>query len=173
MSGHFLDSSDPTADSRIATAHHEAGHAVMAVALGRVVTKVTIKPSSHHLTGVRLGECELGSGRTRATKTWLEDEVMILLAGMVAEARLTGDYCRRGAATDLKMVKTLICKRAASTAQAERLHKRWLDKTEHFMHHPVRLDAVAAVADALLMRTTIKGRAVIHHYKEASQKKRR
>lgn len=158
--------------SRIATAHHEAGHAVMAATLGRVVTKVTIKPSSHHLTGVRLGECELGKGRTRATKTWLEDEVMILLAGMVAEARLTGHYCPAGAATDLKMVESLICKRAASTAQSKRLQRRLLDKTEHLMHDPVHLEAVGWVAEALLERTTIKGRVVTHFLKQARQRKR-
>jgi len=74
----------------IATAYHEAGHAVMAVSLGRPIEKVTIAPSRSPIgamtTGLRLGTCKIQKGRTKPTKDWLEDEVMILYAGMVAES---------------------------------------------------------------------------------------
>ena len=42
-----------------ATAYHEAGHAVMAMILGRAVQKVTIVPGQSHLGAQRLGACHL------------------------------------------------------------------------------------------------------------------
>ena len=56
----------------IATAYHEAGHAVMAVSLGRPIEKVTIAPSKSQIgamtSGLRLGVCKIQKGRTKPTK---------------------------------------------------------------------------------------------------------
>ena len=89
--------------AEILTAFHEAGHAVMALSLGRDVHKVSILPNSLHQ-----GVCELKKGRVKPAKDWLETEVLILLAGLAAEAKLTGQYAWHGAAQDLRMARSLV-----------------------------------------------------------------
>ncbi|MGL4422962.1 MAG: M50 family metallopeptidase, partial [Gemmataceae bacterium] len=69
----------------MATAFHEAGHAVVATALGRVVHRISIEPKQRYL-----GRCEFGPGRRQPTDDWRSDEILIALAGMVAEAQQTG-----------------------------------------------------------------------------------
>jgi ATP-dependent Zn protease len=70
-----------------ATAYHEAGHAVIALALGRSVQWVSILPNRDHL-----GVCEFGKATFRPSEDWLEREILIALGGIAAEARFTGDY---------------------------------------------------------------------------------
>jgi len=74
----------------LATAWHEAGHALMAVIVGRPIQKVTVAPANLQTGGVRLGAVKFQKGRSKSTNDWLEDEVLILLAGMVAESKFTG-----------------------------------------------------------------------------------
>jgi hypothetical protein len=47
------------------TAYHEAGHAVMALALGRPVHRVSIQPNED-----RLGQCDFGKRGTKGTGTF-------------------------------------------------------------------------------------------------------
>ena len=152
-----------------ATAHHEAGHAVMAHLLGRAVAKVTIAPGRSAFGTERLGVCHLGKGRTRATKDSIEDEVLILMAGMIAEANATGQACTAGAAGDQREITRLLDCRATNQKQFDRLHRRMLDKTEHLMADPVARQAIDWIADDLLARTTISGRTVRHFCKMAQQ----
>lgn len=163
--------SDQAKQKLVATAYHEAGHAVMAESLGRLVKKVTIVPGKSQFGVARLGICEVGKGRTKAPKDLLEEEALILLAGMVAEARFTGRYCWQGAAQDLQYVHRLLLNRAASDSQLQRLQRRLLDKTEHILHDEVHVAAVAAVASELLEKTTISGRAVRHFFRQAAQQR--
>ncbi|TWT73138.1 ATP-dependent metalloprotease [Allorhodopirellula solitaria] len=155
--------------SRTATAYHEAGHAVMAVSLGRQIHKVTIAPGKQAFGGTRLGHCEIKKGRTKGANDQLEDDVLILLAGMVAEARFTGQYCHRGADRDLKDVANLLCTRAASSRQHVTLRRRMLAKTEHILSDDAHVAAMTIIADELLEKTTISGRAVRHHFHQAQQ----
>ncbi len=150
-----------------ATAYHEAGHAVMAVSLGRLIHKVTIRPGKSAFGNMKLGTCELQTGRTKASKNVLEDDVLVLLAGMVAEAQFTGTYCRAGAAQDLLQIKRLLQARTTSDSQLERLERRFLDKTEHELASPGLALAVRHVASELLEKTTISGRAVRHLFEQA------
>jgi len=157
-------STEPAAVSPdlVATAYHEAGHAVMAMILGRGVQKVTIAAARMQTGGQRLGVCELGKGRTKPSQDTIEDEALILLAGMVAEARFTGEYCRRGAATDIRMVTRLLQNRAGTDRQLERLQRRLLEKTEHLLSETGHARAIEVVARELLLRTTVSGRGVRH-----------
>ena len=152
-----------------ATAFHEAGHAVMAIALGRPVKKVTIAPGKLQFGGTRLGLCEIQKGRFKPTDDWLEDEVVILLAGMVAESHFTGEYCPNGARQDLLGVGRLLGSRAASDRQFEKLQRRMLAKTEHILAGEAFQKAIEWTAQELVQKTTISGRAVRHFYHQAMQ----
>ena len=154
--------------ARIATAYHEAGHAVMAVSLGRTIHKATIAPAKIQTGGTRMGAVKLERGRRKSGQDWLEDEVLILFAGMVAEAQFTGSRCTQGAASDLRAIEKLLCTRAQTERQFEKLHRRLLDKTEHLLSDQVHEKAIAVVAEQLLLHETIKGRLVKHYFEQVT-----
>ncbi|EMI18903.1 cell division protein FtsH [Rhodopirellula maiorica SM1] len=151
----------------IATAYHEAGHAVMALSLGRPIDKVTISPRRMQVEGVRLGACKIQKGRTKSTRDWLEDEVLILFAGMVAEAIITGEYCESGAAQDLRTARRLLHTRPGTQQQMERIERRLVDKTAHILSDEGHAQAIKLIAQELLSKVTISGRAVRHFFNMA------
>lgn len=151
----------------IATAYHEAGHAVVALALGRPVQRVSVEPNQ-----LRLGVCEIRKGTFRPSKDWLETEVLILLAGLAAEARHAGDYHWEAASHDLRNVRSLTKQRAGSLSQIERLERRLLDKTEHLLDQPGHWEAVELIAAELLRCTIISGRAARHLFEQAAARER-
>src|SRR5215831_19274057 len=87
-------------DQDVATAYHEAGHAVAALALDRPVVKVSILADRD-----RAGICFFGKSVYRPSEDWLEREVLIALAGLAAEARQTGEYDHDAAARDLRYAR--------------------------------------------------------------------
>ncbi len=155
---------DPQASSKLeATAYHEAGHAVIALALGRAVQRVSILPGH-----AWLGRCEFQKGRVRPSEDWLEREILISLAGAAAEARLTGVYDWDGAVADRRNVRRLAVQRA-SERQAERLERRLLSKVEHLLDQAGHWRAVGLIAEELLRCETISGRAVQHLFDRGCQ----
>jgi ATP-dependent Zn protease len=162
-------SSDLELAKLTATAYHEAGHAVAAVSLGRPIQKVTISPGQT-LAGVRLGHCEMKKGRSKGSSDWLEDQVLILFAGMVSEAKFTGRYCTSGAAEDLRIIDRLLESRAGNERQSQRLHRRMLSKTEYLLDDEAHAQAIESIAAELLEKTTISGRAVKHFFDQAVQR---
>ncbi|MDB4614462.1 cell division protein FtsH [bacterium] len=159
-----------TNTNREATAWHEAGHAVMAMMLGRPIEKVSILPAQL-ATGNRLGVCKIQKGRAKGTKDALEDSVLILLAGMVAESKFTGRYCQHGAAQDLLLVKELLtANRAKNEKQFQKLASRMIDKTEHLLEAEGAARAIQLIADELLEKDTVSGRAVRHFCQLADAK---
>src|SRR5687767_13873734 len=122
------------------TAYHEAGHAVVALALGRPVHKVSILPDRE-----LLGVCEFAKGMFRPSEDWLEREALIALGGVAAEARFTGDYCWDSAGRDLQYVRHLAVRRAGER-RAERLERRLLAKAEHLLNQEGHLRAVELIA---------------------------
>ncbi|MGL6076872.1 MAG: cell division protein FtsH [Fimbriiglobus sp.] len=149
----------PTFDR--STAFHEAGHAVVALALDRPVHKVTILPKAE-----RLGACEFRKGVQRPSDDWIENSILIALAGMVSEARVTGQYCLRGASQDLATVRKLALLRASDRA-VERLERRMLSKTENMLNDDALWRAVELIAEELLKLGHISGRAARHFYEQA------
>jgi Peptidase family M41 len=139
-----------------ATAYHEAGHAVVALALGRPVQRVSILADRVHL-----GRCEFGKGVVRPSEDWLEREILIALGGIAAEARHTGDYAWGGAARDQQYVRSLSVQRAGER-RAERLERRLLAKAEHLLAQEVNWRAVELIAAELLRCGAISGRAARH-----------
>ena len=142
--------------SPAATAYHEAGHAVIALLLGRAVQRLSILPKQESL-----GRCEFQQGKGISSSDWIEREMLISLAGLAAEARHTGQYAWDGATRDLQSVRRLAIQRAGER-QAERLQKRLLAKVEHLLAQPENWKAVELIAAELLLRETISGRAVVH-----------
>ncbi len=161
---------DNVSQAQTATAYHEAGHAVMAYARGRTVEKVTISRAQLQTGGFRLGACKMQKGRAKSSQDRLEDEVLILLAGMVGESHYTQRYCQAGAAQDLQAVKRLLATRAPRERQLQRLAQRMLDKTEHLLNADVNRQAITMVANELLEKETISGRAVRHLMQEAERR---
>lgn len=153
---------------QMAVAYHEAGHAVMAIIVGRPIQKVTISAANMATGGVRLGACKIQKGRSKPTKDWLEDEALIFFAGMVAESHFTGQYCEQGAGQDLRIVRKLLSRtRAASQRQLEKLERRLLDKTEYLLAEEQHSKAIQLVASELIEKSTISGRAVAHLFNQA------
>ena len=149
----------PTVDP--ATAYHEAGHAVVALALERPVHRVSVLPNRE-----RLGQCEFGKGVARASQDWLEREILIALGGLAAEARHTGTYGFAEADRDLRYVRRLILQRA-SPRQAERLERRMLSKVEDLLADESHWQAVEFIAAELLKLGVISGRAARHLFDRA------
>lgn len=147
-----------TDDRRLLTAYHEAGHAVMALLMGRSIQKVSIIPSQN-----RLGSCSIQKGRAKQVQDKLEAEILILLAGMAAEGRKSGRYNVQGAGQDLQMVEKLAMARSGNTRQATKMVHKMLDKTQHLLANKATWSAVKVIAEELLEHETISGRAAKHH----------
>jgi ATP-dependent Zn protease len=146
-----------------ATAYHEAGHAVVALALGRPVQRVSARADRE-----RLGACTFGKGVFRPSEDWLEREILIALGGLAAEARYTGTYAWEGAARDRQYVRRLAVQRAGER-QAERFERRLLARAEHLLGQDGHWRAVELIAAELLRRGAISGRAARHLFDEACQ----
>ena len=145
-------------DKRILTAYHEAGHAVMALLMGRSVQKVSIIPSQN-----RLGACTIQKGRAKQVQDKLEAEILILLAGMAAEGRKSGHYNVQGASQDLHVVEKLAMARSGNLRQATKLVHKLLDKTQHLLSDKATWAAVKVIAEELIEHESISGRAAKHH----------
>lgn len=145
------------------TAYHEAGHAVVALALGRTIHKVSVLPNRE-----RLGECRLGNGNARPTDDWLEREILIALGGLAAEARFTGAYATAEAGQDLRFVRRLALERKSDRA-VERYERRMLDKVESMLADEGTWRAVELIAAELVKHGTVSGRAARHLFEQATR----
>ena len=145
-------------DDRILTAYHEAGHAVMALLMGRSIQKVSIIPSQN-----RLGSCTIQKGRAKQVQDKLEAEILILLAGMAAEGRKSGRYNVQGASQDLRAVEKFAMSRSGNLRQATKLVDKMLDKTLHLLANKATWTAVKVIVGELIERESISGRAAKHH----------
>lgn len=145
------------------TAFHEAGHAVVALALDRPVQKVSAIPGQE-----LLGKCEFKKGVFRPSVDWLENEILIALAGLAAEARKTGTYDLVAAGQDLRYVRRLALQRTSERG-VERYEKRMLSKVENMLADDGHWRAVEAIAAELVKLGTISGRAARHLFDRAQE----
>lgn len=152
---------EPTHDE--VTAYHEAGHAVIALALGRTIHKVSVLPNRE-----RMGEVRFAKGAAKPTDDWVEREILIALGGMAAEARHTGTYATAEAAQDLRFVRRLAADRK-SDRQVERYEQRMLDKVEYMLADEGNWKAVRHIAAELMKHGTISGRAARHLFEVATK----
>ncbi|MCE9565062.1 MAG: cell division protein FtsH [Planctomycetes bacterium] len=147
------------------TAYHEAGHAVVALALGRPVHRVSVLPNRD-----RLGHCEFAKGKFKPSDDALERECLIALAGLAAEARHTGRYEMEGANQDLRYVRRLVLERKSERA-APRYEERLLSKVEAILGDDETWRAVELIAAELLKHGVISGRAARHLFEQATAEK--
>ena len=148
-----------------ATAYHEAGHAIVALSLGRTIEKCTIERNS-----IRLGAVQLGKGGRPRQQDYFEVEAMILLGGLVSEARYTGRYNWDGAQQDLRSLRRLTRARVESEQQIQRLEKRLLDKTSHHLDQPGHWESVECVVEQLIKQQAISGRSAKHLFDETMKR---
>ncbi len=144
------------------TAYHEAGHAVIALALGRTIHKVSVLPNRE-----RMGEVRFSKG-AKPTDDWAEREILIALGGMAAEAQHTGTYAMDEATQDLRFVRRLALERK-SERQVERYEQRMLDKVEYMLADEGNWRAVKLIAAELLKHGAISGRAARHLFELATK----
>jgi len=157
---------EPQIDAQlIATAYHEAGHAIVALSLGRAVEKCTIVRNS-----IRLGAVRLGKGRGQRQQDFFEIEAMILLGGLVSEAKHTGKINWGGAQQDLRSLRRLTLARVSTDQQIERLERRLLDKTTHHLEQPGLWEAIEVVVAELIKQQAISGRSVRHLFDETMKR---
>ncbi len=147
-----------------ATAYHEAGHAVMALALGRPVDRVSVRATTKEL-----GICHFRKPVFRPSEDWVEREILIALAGLAAEALHTGDYAWEEADRDRQFALDLARERTGSAKQAERLERRLLSKAEYLLSRPGNWRAVERLAAELLRLGEISGRAARHLFDECQR----
>ena len=139
------------------TAYHEAGHAVGAFAIGRRFNKVTIVPDDDtlgSLTGCGWGSKlspELDEGARLRHR--VEAEIILSLAGCVAEAKMTGGCDHIGASGDYNDAVFYASYVTDSTEETEAYIAWLLEKTKNVLSR--RWDAVELLADELIKRREI------------------
>jgi cell division protease FtsH len=108
LSGHIKDSqAGRDAEELKTVAWHEAGHALVGKLIGKSVPKVTILASTTGAGGITFSTPKKESGIM--TLTELQNEVMQLYAGRVAERMLRGDtYLTTGASNDIEKATHVI-----------------------------------------------------------------
>ena len=144
-------------DDVMATAYHEAGHAIVAVLLGRPVDKVSVVRNS-----LRLGVCRMSKRKGAPVQDEMETQALIQFAGLISEAKYTGRYNWGGAQQDLIQIRQLARYRGSSEKQMERLQRRWMDKTEYLLSDDNTWSLVERLARELVEHKTLSGRFVVN-----------
>jgi hypothetical protein len=148
---------------RRATAHHEAGHAVMAWALGLTVESVSIKPhrNSHGRVMIDVPRwVSHGDPADPVVRLWAEANIISQMSGFVAERRYRGRANHVGALADY--ANTYETASALTFSRRERdLFLDWLfARACSLMRRLSAQRAVNAVARVLLEKERISGRTV-------------
>lgn len=164
----------PTQRERLA--YHEAGHAVALLDCRRGLKHITIVPGEGHLgrnTPAPLPSFHPDRDDGPSTRLRVEQSVVGLLGGAVAEAHLLGrdcrlgDFKRYGGAVDLARAYRLVCFQSAGDEEAN-AYLSWLfERTKSVIAFPQNWAAVKAIAQALLHQQELSGRAARRIYDAA------
>jgi hypothetical protein len=95
-----------------ATAVHEAGHAVVAKALGIPTRSIVLKPASG-----ALGETDTHFGPDRVGPASALDRAMVCYAGRYAQVRAYRGCDKRGSESDLRLIKLLLLEQPKGTRE--------------------------------------------------------
>jgi hypothetical protein len=140
-------------------AYHEAGHAVAAFAMFRRFKKVSIIPIPEEGTLGRLSGCQWASKLNpefddgARLRHKVEAEIILSLAGCVAEAKLTGRYNHIGASKDYQDAVFYESYVTDSTEETEAYIKWLFEKTKNVLSR--RWNAIELLADELIKHREI------------------
>jgi hypothetical protein len=141
-----------------ATAYHEAGHAVASFSLGRTVRRVSIVPDGFYLGHCRhAAQPSFRPDMMADTKARLraETEIVILLAGGIAEKKFAGRCNYVGASYDHDNAVDLAVHVTGDDAEAA-AYLNWLSiRTRNLIER--EWAAVRAIADQLLTDRRLSG----------------
>jgi len=146
------------------TAHHEAGHALMAHAVGLRVMKVTIVACSNALGRMDFRPArwtnDLASPPTPHREAMLQRLIMMYLAGPVAQGIYTGENPTWGGDVDFDRARELATylTGASNDESGALLGWLWL-RTHNMLARPHWRGAVEATAASLLAHGTLTGPA--------------
>jgi hypothetical protein len=152
------------------TAYHEAGHAVVSFALRRAVRRVSIVPGEEFLGRCTLAQAGDPDGLPeRQERARAEREILVLLAGGLAEAKLAGRHNHAGASQDIDAAFSWATRVSGSMEEAE-AYLAWLRvRARHLLDVPEHWSAVEALAAELLQRREVSGRAARRVYLAAQR----
>jgi hypothetical protein len=152
-----------------ATAYHEAGHAVVACQLQSAFTTVSVEPDEDslgrllHAQAVPKAEWfhpEEGAINPR-TRSWLEQRILIALAGPEAEMRFTGGTTYEdGADSDMRAAINFTEPLSAPGAELDAFVEWLRCRTANTVADPSNWVAIQNVAAALLASGTLTSRQV-------------
>ncbi len=169
---------------KLATAYHEAGHAVASYALNRSISYLTIAPEHEalgYLKHRRLDsfyeKMSAGGDGLEPTDKILLREIVINYAGVVSESLLTGRNNWRGAGQDLRMAAAFADAVTGSQSESN-AYLLWLwERTRNLiLKTPCHRAAIRALAKELVKQERIGGREVRHIIEcaiQATRKKRK
>lgn len=158
---HLRELTEPIAghdDERLA-AFHEAGHFVMCIVHRMMPTRITIR-REETAAGPLSGRLQY----IRPRRRWFHApwrELDVLLAGMIAEARIHQDHVETAGAIDRKAALELAMQRTRNPARAARRVAERLAAVERSFADPVVWSATVQVATAVLAHKTLEGSALL------------
>jgi hypothetical protein len=148
---------------RIATAYHEAGHALVAWLLGIRLRRVTIVPSKkdnfdgccYHAKIVRGKHPEFDDSPGAFVR--MQKHVMVCLAGIISQRRFNSRTVRRwDASGDYRLIFPIVSNRLSSDKETT-AYLSWLEvKTDELLRQPHNWARVKLLARELLARNTLK-----------------
>jgi len=159
------------------TAYHEAGHAVMCYLSGtRELLGATVIPKDGDHGAVQFGEVPAAVVKeieslepSPQSANWLEQEVLFLLSGMVAEEIEFGDYFKGGVQVDIDAATErafLFCDGDSPEAISSFLDRKRGD-AEAILRRNWK--AVRAVATALCERGTVSASELTAIVKDSTE----
>jgi len=142
---------------------HEAGHAVMAALLGKIINYVTIVPK-----GDAQGECN-SEFSNQDLNTKVDITCLVLLAGITAQRILLGiepDKCCRNGQVDSLAMGALVSNMFTDEKEAMRYSEYMIKLALNTFNNPIVQQQVKAVANALIEHKTLTGSQVISMLEE-------
>lgn len=154
----------------VATAHHEAGHALADFKLGFRIKSVTIVPGDGYIgritghIGIHLGAAEVRNVTSATLARW-HDKVVSLLAGGQAQRRFDPRSFRHWHTRDDKAAVDMLLSRHHEGDEGRALY-RYLDiRARNLVAKPMNWRMIQDLARMLLVRRTMTGEQVVAEFR--------